>query len=141
MNLLNSRIRAIRDALNLPQTTFASKIGIRQSSLSALENGKTEKIDERTVKVICQEFNVSETWLRDGIGDMFVQTDDSLLSEIEHEFTLNKFTKAIVMEYIRMPDDLKNTFKSYLISAVEKFRNESAADTAGEEPKSNDKNS
>ena len=37
-----------------------------------METG-TRNITDRTIQLICNEFNVNEHWLRTGEGDMFVQ--------------------------------------------------------------------
>lgn len=68
----NERLKEIRKEVGLNQTEFAERIGMKQSNLSAIELNKKPVLD-RTIKLICSEFNVSEHWLRTGEGEMFEQ--------------------------------------------------------------------
>lgn len=64
---MKDRIKAIRQKSGLSQEDFGNRIGIKRSSVSLLESGKNSPA-ERTIKLICQEFNVNENWLRTGEG-------------------------------------------------------------------------
>lgn len=70
---MNTRIKELRNYLKLSQREFGAKIGLR-SSISEIENGYAP-ITERTIISICAKFNVNETWLRSGKGEMFVVRD------------------------------------------------------------------
>lgn len=61
---MNSRIKELRNMLNLKQKEFGAIIGLR-SSISDIELGKAP-ITERTIIAICSKFNVNEEWLRNG---------------------------------------------------------------------------
>jgi len=67
---MNSRLKELRVALHLSQLEFAEKISTTQGHLSDIENNR-KKLSDRTIKIICLEFNVSEDWLRHGTGKMF----------------------------------------------------------------------
>lgn len=67
------RVREIRKALGLTLDKFGDKIGLKKSGLSLIENGRND-LTEVNMKSICREFNVSESWLRDGSGEMFVSS-------------------------------------------------------------------
>ena len=67
---MNERLLELRKHLKLNQADFGSKIGLKQTSVSELEKGKN-KISDRVVTDICREYNVSEQWLREGVGPMF----------------------------------------------------------------------
>jgi transcriptional regulator with XRE-family HTH domain len=67
---MNDRILAIRKILKLNQADFARRIGIKSSALSMVEVGKNT-LTEGNIKLICMTFNVNETWLRTGHGEMF----------------------------------------------------------------------
>lgn len=71
---MNSRIIQIRKSLNLNQKYFADEIGMKQSSLSDIERG-INSVTERTILIICSKFNVNENWLRNGVGEMFIEID------------------------------------------------------------------
>ena len=68
--LMNERLRQARKLLNLTQEKFASRLGIKQNSLSAIEKGRVPLTD-RTIRQICSEFNIDFTWLTTGEGEPF----------------------------------------------------------------------
>lgn len=52
--------------------TFGEKLGVTAASISLIESEKRQLTDQM-IKLICREFNVNESWLRTGEGDMFRQ--------------------------------------------------------------------
>lgn len=75
---LNNRIKIMRSELNLKQEDFGKKINLTKFAISNYENGRTG-IPDRVISDICREFNVNETWLRTGEGEMFVNSEISLM--------------------------------------------------------------
>lgn len=76
MENIGERIRHIRESLGnngkkMSQAEFAKKIGIGATAIGNLEAGIRNPSD-RTILDICREYNVNETWLRTGEGEMFV---------------------------------------------------------------------
>ena len=67
---MNQRIKQLRRSLDLTQQDFAERIGLKQNSIALIESGK-RNISNQAVLSICREFNVNETWLRTGEGEMF----------------------------------------------------------------------
>lgn len=68
---IGERVKTLRKELGLTLEKFANPIGIHRGSLSAIENDKSG-VSDRTLLAICREYGVSERWLRDGVGEMFV---------------------------------------------------------------------
>ena len=68
---MNERIQAIIIAKGMKKTEFAQKLNVSQAYISQLCTG-TKTPSDRTISDICREFDVSETWLRTGEGEMFV---------------------------------------------------------------------
>lgn len=69
---MNVRIKKVRKALDLTQQEFGKRIDMKQNSIALIESGK-RNISDYAIRMICREFNVNETWLRTGEGEMFVQ--------------------------------------------------------------------
>ena len=67
---MNQRIREVRVSAGLKQDEFAAQLGLSRNFISLLEGGARVPSD-RTIADICREFNVNETWLRTGEGEMF----------------------------------------------------------------------
>ena len=76
MSTIGERIRKIRESLGangkkMSQAEFAKNIGIGATAIGNLEAGIRNPSD-RTILDICREYNVNETWLRTGEGEMFI---------------------------------------------------------------------
>lgn len=72
MIMLNDRIRKLRKALDLTQQEFADRLGVKRNTVATYEIGRSQPIDA-VISLICREFDVSESWLRTGEGEMFIQ--------------------------------------------------------------------
>ena len=72
VNDVKDRIRQLRSKLGLKQADFGEKIGVKQGSVAGYESGARSPIDA-VINSICREYNVNETWLRTGEGEMFIQ--------------------------------------------------------------------
>ena len=78
---MNERIRKLRKHLDMTQKEFGDRIGVKQNTVAQYEMGRNVPIDS-VISLICREFNVSEEWLRNGIGEMFIELDkEDLLME------------------------------------------------------------
>lgn len=78
---MNERIKKLRKTLDLTQLEFAERLGMKQNTIATYEMGRSNPSDP-TINNICKEFNVSETWLRTGAGEMFnkVTRDEEIAS-------------------------------------------------------------
>ena len=78
---MNKRIAQIRKESALSQQAFADRIGITKNFVSLLETGNRVPSD-RTISDICREFNINESWLRTGEGEMMrpVSRDEEISS-------------------------------------------------------------
>ena len=69
---MHNRIKEVRKALNLTQTDFGAKIGVKGNTITNYESGLRTPSDA-VIFSICREFGVDENWLRTGEGEMLVQ--------------------------------------------------------------------
>lgn len=102
---INDRIRLLRKTLALSGEKFGEKIGLKKVAISQIETGKSMPT-EQTILSLCREFNVSEDWLRNGEGDMFI-----LMTRDEEIATFIGGIQA----------DVDDTFKKRLISVLAKL--------------------
>lgn len=71
-----SRTKELRDSLGLTQQKFADRLGITRGAVANWDLDRSDPSDA-VISLICREFNVRESWLRDGDGEMFEQlTED-----------------------------------------------------------------
>lgn len=67
---MNQRIKYVRkNILKLSMEEFGEHIGISKSAVSQIESG-TNNPSERTIKLICSKFGISDDWLRNGTEPM-----------------------------------------------------------------------
>ncbi|SQA14556.1 Predicted transcriptional regulator [Streptobacillus moniliformis] len=78
---MNNRVKELRKKLKLSGDKFGSKLGVKRSTISNLEN-QTRNLTEQMIKSICREFNVNEEWLRYGNGPMFNSLKEISLDEL-----------------------------------------------------------
>lgn len=65
------RVRDLRKHFGLTLEQFGKNLGVGKTAISKIE--KNERgLTEQMVVAICREYGVSEKWLRDGEGEMFV---------------------------------------------------------------------
>lgn len=70
----NERIRAVRKKVGLTIVEFGDRLGVSNSAISMIENGKNNASNQ-TITQICQTFGVNEHWLRTGEGEMMAPID------------------------------------------------------------------
>ena len=66
---VGSRIKELRNSLDLTQQKFADRLGIQRGIIGKYEVDVSAPSDA-VISLICREFNVREAWLRDGTGEM-----------------------------------------------------------------------
>lgn len=100
---MNERVKQLRTTLDLTQEEFGKKLGVTRSAISYIESGRSNLTD-RMIFLICREFNVSEDWLRDGIGEPFDLPEDE--------------TAAIVTDVLIAPE---NKFYSLVLNILKSY--------------------
>lgn len=73
---IGERIKILRKNLGLTQQAFADALGIKQNTVATYEMGRTN-ISSMALAGIVRVFNVNETWLRTGEGEMFLPKDEA----------------------------------------------------------------
>lgn len=53
---MNERLRKLRKTLNMSQTTFGKRVGLKQSTITGYETGNRIPLDS-VILLICKEFN------------------------------------------------------------------------------------
>lgn len=69
---MKERIKAVRKHpdINLSQEEFGKRVGVKGNTIGNYELGLRNP-SEAVILSICREFNVNESWLRTGNGEMF----------------------------------------------------------------------
>lgn len=109
METLGDRVAFLIKTLGITKSKFAEQINVSQPFISVVCSGSKIPSD-RTISDICRVFSVSEAWLRDGIGEMFVSRTmnqelammaNSLMSESD-----DSFRKRFIAALLEIPPEL-----------------------------------
>lgn len=105
---MGERIKELRKSLKMTQQEFADRLNIQRGSIASYETGRISP-SNATISLICKELNVSEDWLRNGEGDMYIPMtrDEEIASFIGS-----------------VQADVDDTFKKRFISALAKLSTE-----------------
>lgn len=111
---MNNRIKEVRKTLGLTLVEFSNRIGISNGALSRIETG-INKPSERTLRLICSEFNVNRNWLDTSKGKMFVPQfeDDEIINEFLSSGTReSKIAAAMFREILQTPNGWEELAKA-----------------------------
>lgn len=116
MEILKDRLKELRKQLNMNQTEFGNRIGVKQSAITGYETGIRKPLDA-VINSICKEFNVSETWLRTGKGDMFIDMPEEdeffkAAASISKENDVDAIN--MVVEYWKLDPKSKKMFWDFI---------------------------
>lgn len=118
---MKDRIKAIRKANELTQTEFGARIGVRGNTVTNYETGLRTPSDA-VILSICREFDVNETWLRTGEGEMFIKKsrDDEIATFIGKALSEEAptFKKRLISVLARLSEDEWVTLEAKLKEIV-----------------------
>lgn len=117
---INERVRYLRkEILKITQVELGEVCGIKYTAVSKLEKGGS-KVTERNIKAICNEFNVSYNWLVDGIGDVFIENDESTIEMLKRDYNLRDVEVRLIEEFLKLDENERDVLINYLERAVGK---------------------
>lgn len=113
-NSINERLKFLRkEVLKLTQSEFGNKLGLGKAAISKMES-ETSTITEQNIKFICKEFNVSYAWLVDGVGDIFINSDNVLIDELVKEYDLDDLELRLVETFLKLNKENRKVLLDYL---------------------------
>lgn len=105
---VGSRIKELRNSLDLTQQKFADRLGIQRGIIGKYEVDVSAPSDA-VISLICREFNVREAWLRDGTGEMLeVKPRAEELGELVRKLLADRpesFRSRLIMSLLRFEPD------------------------------------
>lgn len=128
MNNINERIRELREYLKLSRNDFGERLGMSGDSINNLERGRVV-IKDFIIKLISQEFNVDENWLRTGEGSMFtleLDEDTVLVEQLLNEYDNPLFSeiKSLVFNIMKIYNQLDPKSKQVIDDFIIKLKDE-----------------
>lgn len=120
---INQRVYSLRkQSLGMTLEEFGHKIEMTKGAVSYMEKGN-RVVSERTIKIICSEFNVNEHWLRTGEGEMFTPPQSFSLDEQAKKNDLTPLELDLMKRYMEMDkttrENMIDCFKSVFLQHTE----------------------
>lgn len=111
---MNERLKLLRTTLKKTLREVAIDLNMTDSYFSILETGKRE-LNDRIIQLVCLTYNVNESWLRFGKGEMFRQPIEPPKLE----------QRDIIIRFIQTTfNQLNPETQKILLDAFEKIHNE-----------------
>ena len=115
---MHERIRKLRkEHLGMSQTEFGKRLGVSRSVINNIELDVLARPDQKLslIKLMCNEFGVSEEWLLNGNGPMFVEPDTFSLDQFVKDHGGTELELEIIKTYLEIDPEIRRKF-------VEHFR-------------------
>ena len=109
---IGERLIALRKKKKITQRELAKSLNLSANHICSMEKN-SRSVTFRTLKELCRIYNVNETWLLTGKGDMFISPLDSL--DIK-----DKEIKKFMELYIQLDDETQKHVMALVEKALSK---------------------
>lgn len=115
---IGERIKAVRtsEELNMNQTDFGKRISVSQNYLSQLENGDKD-VTEKILQLVCFQFHVNASWLRNGTGEMFDRSKTAVEAALKGAGA-SPLVIQMIKDYLELDGPKRKAFDDFVVSAV-----------------------
>ena len=128
---MKDRIKELRKSLKLTQQAFGDRLGIKQNTVALYEMGRSG-VSDGIINSICREFNVNETWLRTGEGQMFRERSmEDALTDFMKDLSFEgdeSFKKRFIQAIAQMSDEGWKNFEKWLNEFLLNYQKPAAGD-------------
>lgn len=126
------RISILRKTVKLSQDKFGEKLGVSRDVINNIEHNRLSRPEQKEplYRLICQEFNVNEAWLRTGDGEMFQELPpenevaaaiSNVLEDMDCENSIYTLVKEALLKYERLDSKSKKVLEDYVDDVVGGF--------------------
>lgn len=123
MTTINARIKNVRKEAGINQKEFSESIGVTQSGVSYMEQDG-RNVSDITIKSICNHFNVSEDWLRNGTEPMYTQAPTFSLDDFVRQRGGTELELDIMKAYFELEPDVRAMLVQHFKSRLTASRTE-----------------
>lgn len=122
---MNERIKFLRKSLNLTQQEFADKLNIKRGAVANYEIGRNQPIDA-VISLICKTYNVNETWLLTGEGEMFLPVDDDVADMVSRLLEESNPFYDMILDIMRTFDKLDDKGQDVIYNFIDDLASRNA---------------
>ena len=112
-----NRFKEVRETLGLTQKQLAERLGVTDTYISLVENGKTP-IGKQTKSLFCNVLKVNEDWLETGNGDMFAPEPVSPLETLNE---INLLVELARRSVDKLDEKTRNTITAFVTQLAAKL--------------------
>ena len=107
---INQRVKEIRNTMSLTQSQFGAELGQSKDVIVNIELNRNKKdINPNFLSHICKTFDVNETWLCTGEGEMF-NPSVALTNDIQKEHNLSPQAATILQNFLELSKSDQDKF-------------------------------
>ena len=87
-------------------------------------------VSDRHIKALCSIFNISEHWLRTGEGDMYVESETSLVDSLTKQMNMSTEQRKLMEIFLTMSDEKRDSVSKAFFDFLDAARQLDAAESA-----------
>lgn len=115
--MVNEKIKKVRKALSLSQEEFGKKLGVTKTAICAIENGRRNLTSQMETSIY-REFNVNPEWLHHSQGEMFIETDTSIIEKMVNTYHLDPMAKKMLELFVSLTEPQQKAITGYMTALV-----------------------
>lgn len=104
---MKDRVKLVRKQEGLTQADFGASLGVSRATIASIESGR-QAINDTFIRLLCLKFDIDESWLRTGQGEMYVNIsrDDEIITAVSEIFDgEDQFKKDLISVLVKLPEE------------------------------------
>ena len=142
MNEQNERVKLLRGELGLTMEKFGDAVGVKKAAISKLEKGENN-VTNQMILSICNTAweggrRVSEQWLREGVGEMFLAEPLDEFAKLAQSYQLAPGLDVVLRQLVQLPVEYQGAVVDFIrrcaaeLEAVGGIQADQAAEAAAD---------
>lgn len=104
---MKDRVKLVRKQEGLTQADFGASLGVSRATIASIESGR-QAINDTFIRLLCLKFDIDESWLRTGQGEMYVNIsrDEEIITAVSEIFDgEDQFKKDLISVLVKLPEE------------------------------------
>ena len=115
----------------MSQTEFGERLGVSRSVIKNIELNNLAKPEQKLslIKLMCKEFNVSEDWLLNGSGEMYIHEETFSLDDFCRDHGATDLEIEILKTYFTLDPEIRRAATEHFVKCLGDKNNLEIPDT------------